>query len=157
MREYNAHQKTPRTKMSQDAITNATRLYMYSMLIEHEERKGDRLCLKNPSILKFMSHIHTLFPSSKVRLHGARSARSNHLHDDQIKAQAHLKQCSIEEGVLGSVQSCNPQTMPWARSTNVHDDQLRASGFEEHDASCGQVSWHLVDQRLSPSRGLCGQ
>ncbi len=50
--------------LSDEKIKNAIRLYVYSIMSEHV-RNAERLCAKDPTILKHMDYLSSLFPNAK--------------------------------------------------------------------------------------------
>jgi protein-tyrosine sulfotransferase len=55
---------TSEAGLSAEKIRNAIRLYVYSIMSEHV-RDAERLCAKDPTILKHLEYLNTLFPNAK--------------------------------------------------------------------------------------------
>jgi protein-tyrosine sulfotransferase len=69
MRDYltkkNLIKFTSQNGLSADKLLKAARAFIYTTLLEHEKRKGSRLCLKDPHILADMSILADIFPASR--------------------------------------------------------------------------------------------
>jgi protein-tyrosine sulfotransferase len=55
---------TKEAGLTDEAIKNAVRLYVYSIMSEHV-RPVERFCAKDPTTLKHMLYLHDLFPQAK--------------------------------------------------------------------------------------------
>jgi protein-tyrosine sulfotransferase len=55
---------TGESGITDEKIKNAVRLYVYSIMSEHM-RRAERLCAKDPTILRHMEYLHALFPQAK--------------------------------------------------------------------------------------------
>jgi hypothetical protein len=50
--------------ITDEKVKNAVRLYVYSIMSEHV-REAERVCTKDPYILKHMTYLNALFPNAK--------------------------------------------------------------------------------------------